>query len=241
MDEAKEILKEIGLSATEGKVYLTLLELGSALAGEITKKSEVNRTNVYDALERLIEKGLVTYVISSNRKVFEPVGPERLREILKEKEKKLNGLMPELQLKYGASREKEEATIFKGKNGIKSVFEDILMEKKPLLVYGAESRFADMLPAYQKDWNKRRAKLNIKIRIIYNEKAKKKKIQEKLKLVKMRFLPKHYDFPSTTMIYGNKVAIISWTEVPFGFMIKSSEAAKSNMNFFDILWKNAKT
>ena len=235
-----QILQEIGLSNTEAKVYLALLELGSALAGEITKKSEVNRTNVYDALERLIEKGLVTYVISANRKVFEPVNPEKLQEILKEREQKLNSAMQELQLKYKTSKAKEEATIFKGKKGIKSIFEEILKEKKDLFAYGAESKFADMFPAYQKHWNKERAKLGIKVKIIYNEKVRQKKIKEKLKLLEMRFLPKEYDFPSTIMIYGDKTVTIVWTELPFGFMIRSKDAVKSNMNFFEILWKIAK-
>ena len=99
-----EALQEIGLSKTESKVYLALLELGSALAGKITKKSGINRTNVYDALERLIEKGLVTYIIQANRKVFEPVDPNKLQEILKEKQDKLDSLMPELQLKYKSTK-----------------------------------------------------------------------------------------------------------------------------------------
>ena len=232
-----QILQEIGLSNTEAKVYLALLELGSALAGAITKRSEVNRTNVYDALERLIEKGLVTYVISANRKVFEPVNPERLQQILKEKEKRLVSVMQKLQLKYKKIKAKEEATIFKGKKGIKSIFEDILKEKKDLFVYGAESRFADMFPAYQKHWNDRRAKSKIKVNMIYNENVRKRKIKEKLKLLEMKFLPKHYNFPSTIVIYGDKVVTIVWTELPFGFMIRSKDAAKSNMNFFDILWK----
>ncbi len=235
-----QILQEIGLSNTEAKVYLALLELGSALAGEITKKSEVNRTNVYDALERLVEKGLVSYVISANRKVFEPVNPERLQEILKERQEKLNFAMQELQLKYKTSRTKEDATIFKGKKGIKSIFEDILKEKKDLFVYGAESRFADMFPAYQKHWNDERAKLGIKVKMIYNEKVKKIKEEEKLKLLEMKFLPKHYEFPSTIMLYGDKTVIVVWSEMPFGFMIKSKDTTKSNMNFFDILWGVAK-
>jgi len=235
-----QILQEIGLSNTEAKVYLALLELGSALAGEITKKSEVNRTNVYDALERLIEKGLVTYVISANRKVFEPVNPEMLREILKDKQEKLSSVINELQLKYKTSRSKEEATIFKGKKGIKSIFEDILKEKKDLFAYGAESRFADMFPAYQKHWNDRRARLGIKVKMIYNEKVRQRKIKEKLKKLTMKFLPKHYEFPSTIMIYGDKVITIVWTELPFGFMIRSKETVKSHMNFFEILWNIAK-
>lgn len=234
------ILQETGLSLTEAKVYLALLDIGSGLAGEITKKSELNRTNVYDALERLITKGLVSYVISANRKVFEPVTPIKLKEILKERENKLDSIMKELEERYKSSKTKEEATIFKGKKGIKSIFEDILKEKKELFVYGAENKFAELLPAYQKDWNRDRAKLRISLRIIYNEKVKKIKIAEKLKLTEMRFLPKDYDFPSTILIYGNKVVTIAWSELPVGFMIKSPEVVKSNNNFFKILWKIAK-
>ncbi len=230
------ILQEIGLSNTEAKVYLALLDLGSALAGEITKKSEVNRTNVYDALERLIEKGLVTYIISANRKMFESVSPERLQEILKEKQERLSSVMQELQLKFKTSKAKEEATIFKGKKGIKSIFEDILKEKSDLYAYGAESRFADIFPAYQKHWNDERAKLGIRVKMIYNEQVRERKKEEKLRLLSMRFLPKHYKFPSMIMMYGDKVVTIVWTELPFGFMIKSKEAVQSNMNFFNILW-----
>ena len=161
-----KIIQEIGLSNTEVKVYLALLELGSALAGEITKKSMVNRTNVYDALERLIEKGLVSYVISANRKVFEPVKPERLQNILKEKQEKLDSILSELKLKYKMSKPKEEATIFKGKKGIKSILEDALKEKKEIYAYGAEGRFKNLFPAYHKHWNSRRAKLGIKVNMI---------------------------------------------------------------------------
>ena len=235
-----DILQEIGLSTTESKVYLALLELGSALAGEITKKSEINRTNVYDALERLIEKGLVSYVLTANRKVFEPINPERLNKILEEKQDNLKKILPELQSKFKENKTKEEASIFKGKKGIKSIFEDILKENKDLFAYGAESKFADLLPAYQKYWNKRRTKLNINVKMIYNEKVKKRKKLENLKLLKMKFLPEHYGFPSTNLIYGDKTVIISWTENPVGFLIKSKEVSKSNMNFFELLWRIAK-
>jgi len=227
-----KIFQELGLSITEAKVYLALLELGSGLAGEITKKSEINRTNVYDAIERLIEKGLASYVISANRKIFKPTPPEILREILRKKQEDLDSVMQELKSKYNESKSEEEATIFKGKKGIKSIFEDVLKEKENLFVYGAESRFADMFPAYQKYWNKERAKLKIKVKMIYNEKVKKRKIKEHLKLLEMKFLSEHYEFPSTIMIYGNKVVTIVWSELPFGFMIESNEVAKSNMNFF---------
>jgi len=235
-----EVLQEIGLNTTEIKVYLALLELGSALAGEITKKSKINRTNVYDSLEKLIDKGLVVYSMSANRKVFESVGPHQLKEILKERQNKLDILMPELEEVYKKTKSKEESLTFRGKKGIKSLFEDVLKDKKDLFVYGAESKFADIFPAYQKYWNKRRAEEKIKVQIIYNEKIRKLKQKENLKLISMKFLPVDYDFPATTMFYGDKTTIIVWAEDPVGFLIKSEEITKSNLNFFKILWRVAK-
>jgi sugar-specific transcriptional regulator TrmB len=238
--ETNNILQEIGLSQTESKVYLALLELGNGLAGAITKESGINRTNVYDALERLLDKGLVTYVITANRKVFEPVSPKKLQEILKEKENKLNLLIPELNSRFKENKQKEKATLYKGSKGIKSIFESVLEEGKTLFAYGAESKFTELLPAYKNYWNKERIKNNIKVEILYNEKVKRLKKQESLKLMTMKFLPKKYDFPSTIMIYGDNVATIVWSESPFGFVVKSKEVTKSNMNFFKILWKTAK-
>ncbi|MDP3026977.1 MAG: helix-turn-helix domain-containing protein [Nanoarchaeota archaeon] len=235
-----EDLQEFGLSNTEAKVYLALLELGKSKAGEITKKSAVNRTNVYDALERLIEKGLVSYVTENNKKTFEAVNPERLQEIIEEKQAKLSKVIQELKARYSAGKAEEDASIFKGKKGIKSIFENVLKEKKDLFAYGAESRFKEMFPFYQKHWNEERAKLGIKVKMIYNEKVRKTKKAEHLKLLEMRFLPETYDFPSMVMVYADKAVTVVWLEEPFGFMIKSKEAVKSNMNFFELLWKIAK-
>ncbi|MBI2129272.1 hypothetical protein HYU07_03460 [Candidatus Woesearchaeota archaeon] len=236
-----EELQEFGLSNTEAKVYLALIELGKSKAGEITKRSAVNRTNVYDALERLIEKGLVSYVSENNKRVFEAVNPQRLQEILKDKQEKLGKTIEELKARYSKSQKQGDASVFRGKKGIKSIFEDILDEKKELLAYGAESRFKDMFPFYQKHWNDERAKIGIKVKMIYNEKVREIKKKEHLKLLEMKFLPETYDFPSTIMIYGEKVVTIVWLEEPFGFVIKSEEAVKSNINFFKLLWKIAKS
>jgi hypothetical protein len=53
------------------------------------------------------------------------------------------------------------------------------------------------------------------------------------------FTPEDYIFPSTIMIYGDKVATIVWSDHSFGFVVKSKEVARSHMNFFDISWKIA--
>ena len=112
-------LEKLGLNSSEAKIYLALLDLREAQAGEISKKTQINRTTVYDSVERLIERGLVTYVIQANKKVFQAVAPEKILEIIKEQEETAKEILPELESRFKASKEKEESVIYKGRKGIK--------------------------------------------------------------------------------------------------------------------------
>ena len=245
--DLKILLEEAGLAGNEAKVYLALLELGSALAGEITKKSGVNRTNVYDALDKLTEKGLATYVIQANRKYFEAVSPERIIKYLEEKEKDIqrkkeliNSNLAELELKRKLGKEPQEATIYKGKKGLKSIAEDVLKTKKDLLVFGAEGKFVDIFTHYAQQWHMRRGKLKIPVKIIYNEKIRNKKSKSKFPILEMKFNSNIYETPATTWVYGDKVAIIVWSDQPVATLIRSKEVSNSYKQFFNILWNDSK-
>ena len=158
--EIKSILENAGLSGTETKVYLALLDIGSALAGEITKKSGVNRTNVYDALDKLIEKGLASYVVEANRKYFEASNVERLikyleeqEDILKEKKRNVNAILSDLEERRKLGKEPQEATIYRGRKGLQSITEDILRTKKEMFVFGAQGNFVNLFPIYSTHWH----------------------------------------------------------------------------------------
>ncbi|MFA6064651.1 MAG: helix-turn-helix domain-containing protein [archaeon] len=231
-------LRALGLSDGEAKLYLALVKLGSAFAGELTTKANINRTNGYDALERLIEKGLVSFIISDGKKLFSPTSPNRLKEILLEKQELLESELPSLEKEFVSSKESEQATVFRGRKGIKSVFEEILRENKPIFAYGAQSLFGDLFPIYQKQWNLRRVSNKVRLNIIYNSTVRQRK-KESLGLIELKYLPKDYQFPSTTLICGDLTLIVAW-EPLFVFYIRSKEVAKSNMAFFNILWKVGK-
>lgn len=245
--EARLALETAGLSGNEVKVYLALLDLGSALAGEITKKCGVNRTNVYDALDRLTERGLASYVIKANRKHFEAAAPERIITYLDEKEeeiekkkKLINAVLPTLEIRRRLSKEPQEATIYKGREGLKSIAEDVLKTKRALLVFGAEGRFVELFTHYAEQWHMRRGKLKIPLKIIYNEKIRAKKSKANFPILHMRFNSQVYDTPATTWIYGDKVAIIVWSHQPIATLMRSKDVADSYRQFFSILWNSSK-
>lgn len=234
----EELIETFGLTKLESKVYLALLDLGQSLAGLITRKSGIHRRSVYDALERLIQKGLVGYIVKNNRKYFEATNPDRLTELLKEKEESVKNILPQLKAKYEHSIEKSETLFYKGKSGLKTIFEDQLSVKKEILILGASSLTREILKYYFHWFDKRRIEKKIKIKLVYNESARK---DRRIRLAKIRYLPKDYYNPAAMNIYGDRVAIIHWSkENPFVILIKDKEIADGYRNYFNLLWNIAK-
>src|SRR3989344_8787493 len=100
------ILKEVGLTDGEIKVYLALLELGSSTTGPMINKSGIARSIIYQILEKLMQKGLVSQIIKEKTKYFQAAEPNRILGYIDEREKQLDDnkkkiekLLPELLLK----------------------------------------------------------------------------------------------------------------------------------------------
>ena len=229
--------EELGLTKVESEVYFAILELGSCLAGQITTKTGIHRRTVYDVIERLIQKGLVNYIITNNRKYFEAVNPERLNEMIEEKKEALNSEMPVLKQMFEFSRDKKETVFYKGKQAMKGVFNDQIGVGKEILIFGASTNADGGLKYYFPHVNKERVKKKIKVKIIFDEHARGK---VKIPLSEIRYLPKEYGSPAATNIYGDKVAIILWSDHPIGILIKNADIAESYKRFFELMWKSAK-
>lgn len=231
------LLEDIGLTKLEIKVYLAMLDFGSASAGQISSVSGVHRRSVYDALDRLLEKGLVAIIAVNNRKEYQAVNPNRLLDLMKERESNVQEAMPELLLKFNMSREKSPASFFKGKEGIKAIFDDQLRVGKTIHVISGNKNAYELLPYYIKHYDAERKRRNIKIRIMFNNNAK---IVGKPPVTEIKYLPEVYGGLAAVNIYGDNVAIILWSEdTPMGIVISNKEIADTYMNYFNILWKIA--
>ncbi|MBD3310629.1 hypothetical protein GF351_05410, partial [Candidatus Woesearchaeota archaeon] len=172
-EQAKtEVLERVGLTRTESKVYLSLLDLGTALAGKITESSGIHRRSVYDAIERLMQKGLVSYVILNNRKHFEAVDPSRIMKMMEEKQDSLRNLMPELEMDFRMSKEKQETVFYKGKQALKSIFDQQIQDRKEILVFSASSNAEEIIRYYFPKYDRQRKKNKIKVKAIFNSEVK---------------------------------------------------------------------
>src|SRR3990167_7985859 len=99
------ILEDIGLTNAEIKTYLALLELGTATAGPIIEKSGLQSSVVHMTLNKLIDKGFVSFVREGKRNFYQASNPKNIVEYIEEKKERFERLLPELLLKQKTAKQ----------------------------------------------------------------------------------------------------------------------------------------
>lgn len=240
-------LQFLGLLQSEAKVYLALLKLGASLSGKIAKETQLNRVSVYKALDNLSKKGLVSYVIKENIKYFEATDPKVIDDLIqkrKEQLEKISKQVPTLESLYKSTKKKVESNIYEGVKGTKAVWENWLKELKKgdeWIILGAP-KSAELLGGYFEDFNKRRAKKGIRMKIIYNKDAKQLiNVRKKQPLTEVKVMPKEYITPASIEIIKDKVAIVLYEPEKILFVLHSNEIKKSFEHYFNMLWEIAES
>jgi sugar-specific transcriptional regulator TrmB len=234
-------LEELGLTHNEALTYTALLEIGETKTGAIVKKTGLHRVLIYDSLESLIKKGLVTFVIKENRKYFQATDPNRLLDFLKEKEEIAKSILPELELKRKQAKAKQQVSIYEGVRGLKSALQNMLKELSPSGDYCvfASGNMADAVGPYYNIYQKEKKKNKIKSLILYDDKFRKRKDVLKITYGEIKFYSLTY-FPTDTFIYNDKVLIVIWNaNPPFATLIVNKQAAESYKKMFDVFWNSA--
>jgi sugar-specific transcriptional regulator TrmB len=201
------ILQDLGLTPNEAKIYQTLIEEGESSAGEIATKGKIHRRNVYDTLDRLIEKGLIFQILEKGENIYKAVDPAKLLEILKEKENKLQAIMPGLQKSFEAKPSYQQAFIYRGVEGFKNYLRDILRLKKDVFFIGAKGLWFDpKLKTFIKSFLLEAKRLDIKYHHIFDAEVI-EQIPEVIKDLGMDYkvLPKDYSTKTCIDIFGDRV------------------------------------
>ncbi len=214
----EKMLESLGLTFTESKVYLALLRRGSSPVGRLAKETGIHRRTVYDAVERLIEKGMISYITQNNKRFFEAVNPERLLDILKEKEDYLSKNLPELVSLYKSNKDKKETLFFRGKQGVNYIFEDMVKYKKVILQVGKIKLDNETINLYYKRFINQLKYNKIKIKVINVNKIKNLENSN-----------------VTIYVYDSNSAIIVWNNDPFAILIRQKEIADNYRILFNSL------
>ena len=205
------IFQQLGLPKNEAKIYEALLKEGELSVGEIALKSKVHRRNVYDSMGRLIEKGLVFEIIQSKENRYQAVEPNKLMELVQEKQVLLESIMPGLESLYQSKSAEQGVFIYRGIEGWKNYMRDILRVKEDFYCIGAKGAWMDrrlmhFFPKFIKEANK--AKIKYFHLFDYEVKTS---AHEITKFVgnDFKFLPPGYSTPNAIDIFGPQVNILS--------------------------------
>jgi len=245
----QETLQLLGLSPNEAKIYETLVDRGESSIGEIAVAAKVHRRNVYDSMQRLIEKGLSFEIFSSGENRYSAVDPGKLSELIAEKQEKLQSILPEMQKKFRQKSLKEEAYIYRGLEGQKNIFRDMLRVGEDSYFIGAKGGWFDpQIEAARQAFFKEANRKGIKFIQLFEHEIKIKmpdfpgQFSGKLRY---RFLPKDYSTNSAIHIFGDYV--VTYTGLVLGkvndeivfFVIRSKDLAESYRTWFRYMWEQS--
>lgn len=232
-------LHEFGLNQKQANVYLAMLELGQTRVINLAKKTGILRTTIYDVLEELEKKRLVTQTKKGKKRLFLASEPENLEQILEEKRKKLENLIPALKSLVNTTGEKPIIKYYEGSEGVKEVYRDTLKYQGELVAFVTENIISKLGQDFADEYKEKRVKAKITVRVIgpdTEEIIEYKKTDQK-DLKETRLVSKEeFPFSIEMNVYGNKLAFMSFSE-SLGLIIESNEIAKNMRFLFELAWR----
>ena len=168
-------LRKLGLSESEAKLYSALLKLGAVEVQKLIDETWLYKANVYQSLERLSDKGIVSKVIENGKRIYQLQKPESLLELIKKKkidleeqEKIAKELVEDVVLTKKHINTAETAMVFRGFAGVKQIYSEIIESKLDYLVFGSPKESEIIGEYYWKNLHAKQKENKIKARMIFN-------------------------------------------------------------------------
>jgi sugar-specific transcriptional regulator TrmB len=248
MERISEILGAMGIGRTECRVYVALLELQEAKAGEISSHAGVATSNIYNALDSLMAKGIVSYKVKNNMKYFQPAPPESLNELFLHKKKELDKQKEELdkiikQLKKINPKKETFSNYryFEGIRGVRAMWHeinDVMDSGEEVLIYlASEASYRPLVRFYDYHHDKRIEK-GVKERLVFPKDDRELGEFRKNELTDVRF--DHIESEAEWAVVGDMLCIqYTSGKMPRGFLIKDRTFADGFRELFEKLWSIA--
>lgn len=244
--EIVPILKQIGLTDKEVKIYLTLLELGPGSVRSLAEKSGINRGTTYDILKNLKESGLVSYYHKATKQYFIAEDPKKLHSAvdqklqnLKEVKDKVSQIIPNLKSLYDKAGGKPVVKYYEGHQGIKTILSDVLetmdhLSEKEYLVFSSSTIKNNLYKAFP-NFTKQRINKRIKVKVIAVGHG-----GTSAEYAEIKSLSKKEGSPTYIIIYNHKVAMISLSvnNEPRGIIVEDQALAATQKQLFNFIWQN---
>ena len=235
-------LSKLGISGTLYRLYVAAIELGEAPISDVATHAGLVRTTAYDALSRLEEEGLVAIVKSGNKRIVVAEDPSVLLERIEARKQMLNEVMPELRSLYNRAKAKPRIRYYEGREGILIALKDTLSIKgtNPTLLGILSMDELREVPGLQEMENfiAARKEKGIWLRVIRSRTKDVPQSGRRIQAIcAISVSPlRMFSCRLTTLIYDDKVCLISSMRENYGMIIESVEFATMQRQLFEALW-----
>lgn len=234
-------LERIGFNEKEARLYLAALELDEANIQQLSKKSGVKRTTVYDILESLKKKGFIAQANKRGKIIFSAVDPRKIEQEIEDQHHHVKRVMPKLLAIANSLDSKPKVSFFEGIDGIKEVYKDTLRyPDQELLAWVAEKAIEYFdIDFLNKEYLPKRIQKKIWVRAIAPNVPEMQQYSgvDQKSLRKTRLADAAlFGFDVEINLYGGKrIAIMSFEE-GFGMIVESRKIYKTLKNVFEMNW-----
>lgn len=240
-DNSRDIstMSFLGMSPTEVRIYLALLELGPSRAGAILKYTGLQNSVVHLTLGKLAHHGFVSYIRRGKLKVYQAASPSYLLSMMDERRQKIEALLPYLN-SVRSKGSLPEAEVYEGLNGLKNMCYKLIEQSQPgdeFLFFAFSSKnpaHEEAVYGFYREYTAIRMQRGLKLRGIAHESRRARFKEHKWPHENIRFV----DFPTlkSMSICGDRVIIVPWEETQTSFLITSSSFASNCRDYFNEVW-----
>lgn len=240
MTMIEQNLAAIGLDEKEIRFYLAALQLGAAPVTEVANRANVTRTNGYDILARLEQRGLVSQITGNGARSVVAEDPSVLFRNWDQTRTILQDLVPELRSLFNAAPHKPKIRFYEGPDGIEKVLWGTLECRQKQLLGILSMHELIEVPGMEgmQRFIEERIKRGISLRVLRSRSRETAAIwpasgAEKREL---RYAPDNIDLGMTMFIHDDVVSYLSSKKENYGLVIESAEFAALHRAMFEGVW-----
>jgi len=236
----EKVLKELGLTEIEAKVYLATLALGSETVLKIAKKAEIKRPTCYVTLDNLFEKGYVTRIDKKSTTLYSAESPKIILNKYKEKVANFEDLVPYFESQFNKGP-KPKIRYYEGETELWNVYTKIIFPSKEMYFFGSDiKKINDKFPRLLDHFDRLQFGANEKIMELISDNEEGRKYYENHEdMREVRIMPKNLPVYADSAVTEDKIFIVSLDNM-FGVLIESVDLAKTFKNLFMLAWRAAK-
>lgn len=237
-------LQEIGMTKNEASIYEAILSIWEASVSEISKKSNIHRRSIYDTLDRLIEKWIIFPIFWWKENIYVATEPQKLLEIVYEKEMALKKILPFLENIKNKKEIKESAFIYKWIEWYKNYMRDLTrVAEDTYFLWAKWNWMTPWVPlSLQENFRIALEKKEKTVKTIFDPRVKERKDILNTSYWEYRFLPVWYETPWIVDVFWdyvvtfNSVWIWNFWENWSIFVMINKDLAESYKTWFRFTW-----